>query len=247
MHTTSEASVIGVVGLSGGVGASTVSAALAVRAAQAGRTVLLVDGHPLGGGLYLLLGDDLQGDLGWAQLAQTRGEVDIEAVLSRLHTAAGCAVLTWCRALPRAAESAPDPSLWCQLATAVDVTVVDLPGPGRRGARPWLRGCTDVVAVVGAGVTGMAAAMAGLDALGLSRWVPAPHLAGALVRSTHDVPPTVAVARALDMPVLGVLRDDPEVHRALNAGAPVGARSGPVQRVADEILASILVGDQGAA
>jgi secretion/DNA translocation related CpaE-like protein len=243
---SSPAHVIGVLGLSGGVGASTVATALAVRAAQTGCTVLLVDGHPFGGGLDLLLGDDLIGDLGWPQLCRARGDLDTGAVLRRLPADAGCAVLSWDRSMPPSAKPVQDPHVWCQLAAEVDLTVVDLPGPGRAEARSWLCACTDVLVVVDAGVTGAAAAMVGMAALGLSDHHAAPHVVGALVRA-RGVPTTEAFARALDIPVLGVLRDDPEVARALTTARPVGAVAGPVRRSADEVLATVLVQQRGAA
>lgn len=246
MRTSSDSYVLGVLGLSGGVGASTVVAALAMRAAQAGRSVLLVDGHPLGGGLDLLLGDDLVGDLGWTQLVSARGELDTAAVLPRLRSTAGCAVLSWGRLVTGSAPPMPDPSVWSQLAGEVDFTVVDLPGPGHEGARPWLHGCTDVVAVVGSGVTRVAAAMVGLAALGLPRRGPAPQLIGSLVRA-GEPPTTEAISRALDLPVLGVLRDDPTIERALRSGAPVGLADGPVRRMSDEMLAMLLVPERGVA
>lgn len=246
MDTSSPAHVIGVLGLSGGVGASTLASALAVRAAMTGRTVLLVDGHPFGGGLDLMLGDNLVGDLGWPQLCRARGDLDTGAVLSRLPSFAGCAVLSWDRSRPPSAHPVQDPHVWCQLAAAVDLTVVDLPGPGRAEARSWLGACTDVLVVVDAGVTGAAAAVVGMAAVGLTDHHAAPRVIGALVRA-RGVAATEAFARALDLPVLSVLRDDPEVARALTTARPVGVAAGPVRRAADEVLATILVQQRGAA
>ncbi len=246
MDPSSPAHVIGVLGLSGGVGASTVATALAVRAAQTRRTVLLVDGHPLGGGLDLLLGDDLAGDLGWSQLCGARGDLDTGGVLRRLPADAGCAVLSWGSSLPPSVHPVQDTFVWRQLAAAVDLTVVDLPGPGRAEARSWLGDCSDVVLVIGAGVTGVAAAKVGMDALGLTGRPAAPHVVGALVRSS-DAAASEAISRALDLPVLGVVGDDPEVARALTTARPVGAAAGPVRRAADEVLATILVQQRGAA
>lgn len=248
MHSTSHARVLGVLGLSGGVGASTMAATMAWRLALSGRSVLLIDGHPLGGGLDLLLGEDVTGDLRWPHLAGVRGVLDSAAVLGRLPRTDGCAVLSWDRCAPASAELPGEASVWSQLSEEVDVTVVDLPGAGRHAARSWVSACTDVVGVVGSGVTGVAAAMVGLDALdlGAGGHRPGPRLAGVLVRATWP-PATEAIARALDVPVLGVARDDPGVERALERGEPVGATGGPVCRLADQVLATVLVQDRGAA
>jgi septum formation inhibitor-activating ATPase MinD len=53
-----QGTLLVVVGASGGVGASTLAAAIAVRAAAADASVALVDGCPWGGGLDVVLGAD---------------------------------------------------------------------------------------------------------------------------------------------------------------------------------------------
>src|SRR5450631_1321486 len=68
------ASIVGVVvGGSGGVGASVLSAAIAVRAAQAGLRSVAVDGDRLGGGLEVTLGIVRERGARWPDLAGARG------------------------------------------------------------------------------------------------------------------------------------------------------------------------------
>ncbi|WP_190084039.1 septum site-determining protein Ssd [Streptomyces longisporoflavus] len=88
---------VGVIGGSGGAGASTLACALAVTAARTGRRTLLVDGDPLGGGLDVLLGGETADGLRWPAFAQSRGRVGggaLEESLPELHS---LRVLSWDR------------------------------------------------------------------------------------------------------------------------------------------------------
>ncbi|MFF1693259.1 septum site-determining protein Ssd [Streptomyces sp. NPDC058257] len=88
---------VGVIGGSGGAGASTLACALAVTAARAGRRTMLVDADPLGGGLDVLLGGEAADGLRWPAFAQSRGRVGggaLEESLPELHS---LRVLSWDR------------------------------------------------------------------------------------------------------------------------------------------------------
>ena len=67
--------VVGVLGGSGGAGASLVAAALATAACDAGEDVLLLDADPHSGGADLLLGADQLPGLRWGDLAGLTGRV----------------------------------------------------------------------------------------------------------------------------------------------------------------------------
>ncbi len=66
-----DAVLVAVLGGRGGAGATTLACALAVTAARTGRSVLLVDGDPLGGGLDLVFGGESRAR---AALARPRGD-----------------------------------------------------------------------------------------------------------------------------------------------------------------------------
>ncbi|MEV0320788.1 septum site-determining protein Ssd [Streptomyces sp. NPDC050658] len=88
---------VGVIGGSGGAGASTLACALAVTAARAGRRTMLIDADPLGGGLDVLLGGESADGLRWPAFAQSRGRVGggaLEESLPELHS---LRVLSWDR------------------------------------------------------------------------------------------------------------------------------------------------------
>src|ERR1035437_8400119 len=123
------AHVIGVVGGSGGVGASVLTAAIAVRAAQAGLGAVCLDGDRLGGGLDVMFGLEQERGVRWPDLAGARGRIDGPELLRRLPSVDGVGVLSFDRAqnVPPAAEVLREVLL--ALSGAVDVVVVDLPRP----------------------------------------------------------------------------------------------------------------------
>lgn len=236
--------VIGVLGLSGGTGSSCLATALAVRAARAGRGILLVDGHPYAGGLDLLVGDDLGPGLHWPDLVTARGDLDGAALWARLPRLGSCAVLSWDR-LPPPQDVLPSGApVWQVLAAHADLTVVDLPSLEARCWPEWVMGCTDVVLLVGGGVGGVASAMVGCDRL--ADTPRPPHTMGAVVRGSGQVP-VEAISRALAVPVVGVLPDDSGVDRALTRGEPVGAQGSPLTDLVDLLLVDHLCSGRGVA
>ncbi|MEU3736904.1 septum site-determining protein Ssd [Streptomyces sp. NPDC032198] len=118
---------VGVIGGSGGAGASTLACALAVTAARAGRRTMLVDADPLGGGLDVLLGGEAADGLRWPAFAQSRGRVGggaLEESLPELHS---LRVLSWDRG---DAVVVPPEAMRAVIAAARrrgGVVIVDLP------------------------------------------------------------------------------------------------------------------------
>src|SRR5450759_5675681 len=92
------AHIIGVAGGSGGVGASVLTAAIAVRAALAGLRPVCLDGDRLGGGLDVTLGIEQEPGVRWPDLAGVRGRVDGSELLRRLPSVDDVSVLSFDRA-----------------------------------------------------------------------------------------------------------------------------------------------------
>src|SRR5262249_12485359 len=84
----------------GGAGASVLASALATVAARAGRSPLLVDGDPLGGGVGLLLGGEPVGGLRWPDLAGCTGPVSPSTLRDALPWVQGVWVLAAGRSGP---------------------------------------------------------------------------------------------------------------------------------------------------
>lgn len=222
--------VLGVQGLSGGVGASCLTAALTVRAATARHRVLAVEASPWGAGLDLLLGVDLDPGPRWTDLVHLRGAPD-PALLAELPGEEGWSVLSWGRAVVRPGPAEPW-DLARHAAASVDLVVCDLPALGRPEADTWWLACDRIVLVAGDGVDSFAAAGAAADLV--------PRAAGLVVRRTSGTVDPESTAVALGLPLLSVLGPDDQVPRAVLRGEPVG-RSGRLARCADEVLADLLV------
>ena len=94
--------LIVVTGTAGGVGTSSLAAALASRADEPG---VLVDLDPSGGGLDLMLGAERSPGARWDELAGISGPVDEHVLISALPAADGLPLLGW----PTADQVEPDP------------------------------------------------------------------------------------------------------------------------------------------
>ena len=86
--------VIAFVPASGGLGSSTLAAAVAVRAAAASRSSVLVDLDPWGGPKDVLLGLEQEPGWRWPELAEVEGIVDGQGLADELPMACGVPVLT---------------------------------------------------------------------------------------------------------------------------------------------------------
>jgi hypothetical protein len=209
--------VVGVVGGSGGVGASTFAAGLArlaAGAAPAGRSVL-VEIDPLSGGVDVLLGTEAVPGPRWSGLRLAGGVLAPETLADGLPAWASVAFV--------AADIAPSPSAVDQLlevARQVGPVVVDLPrwpAPNRPAA---VSACDLVVLVSGGEVTNVSAARVVVAA------IEAPRV-GVVVRG--GVAPA-EVAELIGAPLVGAM---PELRRV--TPEPASWPSG-LRRVAAGVL-----------
>ena len=129
--------VIAFVPATGGTGATTLAAAVSVRAAAAGRTTVVVDLDRLSGRLDVVLGTEQQAGWRWSDLADVSGIVDGRQLLRQLPSTRGAAVLGFDGVDGLAGV---DGGRWCRRGVAG----VDGAGGGRRGGvsgrASWQRG-----------------------------------------------------------------------------------------------------------
>lgn len=123
---------------SGGAGASTVAAGLALTAAKQGLRTLLIDGDPLGGGIELLVGCEDAPGLRWAEVAATQGRVGAAALRAALPAVGELAVLSFDRTGPASNDSHAMLSMLGSAQRGSELVVVDL-------ARRLDEASTDVV------------------------------------------------------------------------------------------------------
>ncbi len=118
---------VGVIGGSGGAGASTLACALALRAARAGERTILIDGDPLGGGMDVLLGGESAEGLRWPDFAASRGRVGAGALEESLPELHDLRVLSWDRGDRVVVPPAAIRSVVSAARRRGGVVVVDLP------------------------------------------------------------------------------------------------------------------------
>ena len=210
--------VLVLTGGSGGVGTSTLAAALALAAAREGRRVLLVDAEPVGGGIDVLLGAEHLAGWRWSRFAAARGHLgDLGGQLPRCD---GVDVLAVDRGAAQSGALQADQlaAVLESAATSHDLVVVDLPRGVTPGHDEVLQRSAAVLLLARADVRGVAAADACLREL-----APRCREVEVVVRTGrgHRLAPTL-VADALDLPLAGVLEEDGALPVAAERGDPPG-------------------------
>lgn len=231
-----------VVGGSGGVGASTLAAGLAMVAAQAGDRAMLVDADPLGGGIDLLIGAERIDGWRWPRLTGARGHLgDLAGQLPRVD---GVDVLSMSRG-----EHDPQPdaeqmkAVLSSAARSHDLAVVDVPRALTAAGREALRRADAVMLLVQADLRGIAAGRQ------IARQLDDACTAlGVLVRTTRSAGVGAhAVAEGLELPLLGTVSDDPSLRTAVERGDPPGrAGRSPLARTCRALLDQSAVGRRAA-
>jgi secretion/DNA translocation related CpaE-like protein len=230
-----RAPVVAVIGGSGGVGASTLAAALAQLSAVDGRAAALVDADLLGGGIDLLLGAEGVEGWRWPRLNGAEGQLsDLRAYLPVVD---GVTVVSMARGGGPELAREPLAAIVNSLANWHSLVVLD---PGRAmlsAAREAVRLSNRQLLVVSAGVRGVAAARQTISAYGLEQ----PEL---VVRRARGALSSSLVAEALGLPVLAELPTEPSLVGAAERGEPParGSRRGyrrAVARLLEQVLSGV--------
>jgi len=233
------ARIIGVVGGSGGVGTSVLTAAIAVRAAQAGLRAVCLDGDRLGGGLDVTLGIEQERGVRWPDLVAARGRIDGAELLRRLPAVDGVCVLSFDRARDVELGAETVQEVLRALIEAADLVVIDLPRPDHQLFGALAPAVETMVLLAGSGICDLAGASA-----------VAGHLAPACPdvwlclrttgKGTHFAD---TVAAALDLPLLTAIREEATLAADVLHGIPPGSSPrGALAAAADLVLAQCLVG-----
>ncbi|MGH3330553.1 MAG: septum site-determining protein Ssd [Nocardioidaceae bacterium] len=229
---TSRAVTVAVIGGSGGVGATTFAAALAVSAASAADRALLVDADPLGGGVDRVVGfEDLPG-VRWDSLTQTTGRLSARSLRDSLPEQDGLAVLTW----GSGGHQPLEPRVVREVVSAAqrgsDCVVVDVPRHPGPATSELLARCDEVLLLTGLTVPAVAAT-ARVAALleGVARGV---HL---VARENGSGLDPAEVAHMLGLPLMAVMPSQRRLAESIDLGlGPVHARRGPLATTARDVL-----------
>lgn len=211
-----RAPVVAVVGGSGGVGASTLAAALAQLAAEnpSGAAAgpigsALVDVDSLGGGIDLLLGAESTGGWRWPRLNAAEGQLG--DLRPHLPVVDGVSVVAMARGPAPDLAREPLAAIVGALRAWHRLVVVDTGRSQTSATREALRLAGRQLVVVASGVRGAAAARQVVEVLGLDR--------AELVVRGRGLPADV-VAEAVGCPVLALLPNEPGLVAAAERGEP---------------------------
>ncbi|MDF1487670.1 septum site-determining protein Ssd [Tessaracoccus caeni] len=222
--STSKAKVVALVGASGGLGTSTMAAALSLTAADQGSRVALVELDPCGGGLDLLLGAETQRGFRWPDLLHAAGE--LEDLRESLPSVDGVAVVSAQRSTHVAVSPASVSAVLGSLRRTNDYVFLDC------GREPRDHGAEadEMILLVGADVRGVSAARMRMATSGVSPTV-------VMVRSgVGRRVPAGAVADAIGLPLLAEVRHDAAVPKLAELGLP--PRNGRARRLKRDVAAA---------
>jgi secretion/DNA translocation related CpaE-like protein len=230
--TAGDGRVLAVVGGSGGLGASTLAAGLAVRAAKRSLSVTAVELDRCGGGLDVLFGAEQTDGWRWGDLVSAQGHLgDISDQLPKM---CGVRLLSTGRESADSCEGrlpvgpAAVRAVLGSLRRSYDLVVLD------SGQATPESG--DTVFVVAAEVRAVLAARTVLEDRPDSD-VNLVVRTGKGLRLSPDI-----VADSLGLPLVGVFHEDPRLPQSLEAGSPPARGSGKTARVLDSILDQLAIG-----
>jgi len=223
---------IGVLGGSGGSGATTFACALGQMAGRAGPSVV-IDADPLGPGVDRVLGLDLVDGVRWDALGHTTGRLSARALLESLPRRDGVAALTWfAGAHPRPLQAFAVREALSAARRGHDTVIVDLPRMPDPMTEEIAARCDQVLVTVVTTVAGVAAAMRTCG-----RFPDHRRLALVVRGSAMD---DDALGRAVGARVLHRMSDQRGLAEAIDVGlGPVRSRRGPLGRAASGVLAGL--------
>ena len=228
-HQPTRGRVIGVIGGSGGAGATTLACALGQWAARSGDSVV-VDCDPQGPGLDRMLGLERTEGFRWDALCQTTGRLSARALREALPRRGSLGVLSWyVGARVQTLQAFAVREALSAARRGHRTVVVDLPRAPDRLVDEVAARCDRLLVVTPASVVGVAAA-----ARMRARF--AAHPDAAVVLRGEALSPA-DVARAVHLPVVVQMRDQKGVDEAVDLGyGPLRSRRGPLARAVAAIL-----------
>ncbi len=230
-----RATTIGVVGGSGGVGATTFAAALAITATSDRRPGVLIDADPLGGGIDRVVGVEDRDGIRWDALGQAGGRFSSRSLRDALPQKDGLAVLTWSAAPTRDSDDIAVREVLSAAQRGHDTVLVDLPRYPDPVTTDVLSRCDHVVLV--AGLTLPAVSAASRVAAHLHESARRVHL---VARGNAAALGADEVARALAVPLLTTVGHQRRLAESVDLGlGPVHSRRSPLARAARTVMAAL--------
>ncbi len=230
--------LVGVIGGSGGAGATVLATALAIRAAERSPT-LLVDTDPMGAGIDHVLGIDRPGGIRWDALMQATGRLSGRSLRETLPRRGDLSLLVWPVDRPVSLPAFAVREVLSAGRRGFGTVVLDLPRHRDPVTDEVVARCDSVVLVCVLTVPGVVAA---------SRLVPRLPTGPRTGLVTRGGPGGVApeeAAQVLGLPLLAAMPDQRGLDEAIGLGAgPLRSRRGVLARTAGSV-SQALAGEQG--
>lgn len=221
---------IGVVGGSGGAGATTFACALGLAAARRA-PACLIDADPLGPGIDRVLGFDRVDGFRWDAFEQTTGRISARALREALPRRHDLGVLTWSPGAPASLQAFAVREALASAARGHHVVVVDLPRSTPL-AEELLTRCDHLVVLVRGSLIGLASASRFVAAVGAGKSV-------GLVLRGADVT-AGEMTRLVGAPVLATMPDQRGLEEAIDLGlGPPRSRRSALTRAAEATLVAL--------
>ena len=219
---------VGVVGGSGGAGATTFACALGQVGSRLG-SAIVIDADPLGPGLDRVLGLELHDGVRWDALAQTTGRLSARSLHDAVPHRGGLGVLTWASGSPGSLQAFAVREAMSAAQRGHDLVVVDLPRARDALVDELVARCDALLVLTLPTVTGVAAA-----ARMCARMRPA--AATRLVVRGSGVP-VREVEQVCGLAQAVAMADQRGLAESIDLGlGPVRSRRGPLARAAQEVL-----------
>jgi secretion/DNA translocation related CpaE-like protein len=222
--------VLGVMGGSGGAGATTFACALGQMAAMGGHAVV-VDCDPLGPGVDRVLGLERQDGFRWDALCQTTGRLSARSLREALPRRGALGVLSWYAGSTGTLQPFAAREALSAARRGHDTVVLDLPRSPDGVVDELAARCDRLLVMVVPSVAGVAAAarvcrrLADLTGLRL------------VLRGNGIAPAEIAVATGV--PVVATMLDQRGLEESIDLGlGPVRSPRGRLGRAAQGVLAA---------
>jgi secretion/DNA translocation related CpaE-like protein len=226
---------IGVLGGSGGAGATVLAAAVAQAAAESTPT-LLVDADPLGAGVDRVLGLESKDGIRWDSMLQTTGRLSSRSLREALPRLGQLSVLTWPTDRPASLQAFAMREVLSAGRRGFGVVVVDLPRQRDAVIEETISRCDHVVLVATLTVPGVSAAAR--VAQRLPEVSPERHL---VTRGGRSGVSPGSVSKLLRMPLLLSMGDQRGLDEGINLGAgPARSRRGVLARGARSVVTELV-------
>jgi secretion/DNA translocation related CpaE-like protein len=220
--------LVGVVGGSGGAGATTFACALAQTGARTGRAVV-IDTDPLGPGIDRVLGLEDRDGVRWDGLCETTGRLSARSLREALPRREGLGALTWHAGATGSLQAFAVREVLSAAVRGHDLVVVDLPRAPDPLVDEIMARCDRLLVVVVPTVAGVASAAR------LCARHPDSSSVRLVLRGSGIEP--ASIQRATRVPVLARMTDQRNLAESIDLGlGPVRSRRGPLGRAVADVL-----------